>query len=81
MMNPTETQALRRTIGASVLAAQKAARSDGALVEDVLVEVLASLLSLAAHLSYHNMSFSRHLFLAACEEASKDQWGDRDGRG
>jgi hypothetical protein len=67
---------LRREIGDSVISAQKSAASDGAPMEEILVEIIAALLSLSAYVSRHNAGISRDDFIGACEEVAREQWRD-----
>jgi hypothetical protein len=79
MMGAFDRRMLRKEISESVVSAQKSAASVGVPMEEVLVEIIGALLSLAAYVS-HNAGISRLDFILACEDVASKQWG-RDANG
>jgi hypothetical protein len=74
MVDVIEAQEFRRRIGGGVLDAQMYAKDIGASPEEVIPEIIAALLSLAAYVTENNASLCREDFLAACLKAAEAQW-------
>lgn len=77
MMRPEDTKALRRPIGEAIIAAQDAARAKGYDGHEIAADVLAALISLAAHIM-HTLEMSREQFLEGCRCVADNEWGERD---
>jgi hypothetical protein len=72
-MTETQRTAFRRKLGEAVLSIQN--ESAGIVPPDVMIpELIAALMSLAAHVSANNANMSSYKFAVACEFARKQQW-------
>jgi len=71
-MNDVERRVMSQHIGAAVLAVQEKFRDRGP--EEVIPEIIATLLSLAAFVSYKHAGLSRQHFMHACEVAAEEEF-------
>jgi len=69
-----DRKAFRHKIGGAVIAAQNDEIARGTPVTVVLPELIAALMSLAAHIAKGNAQLSKPDFQRCAREAAKEQW-------
>ncbi|HMF29543.1 MAG TPA: hypothetical protein VKE42_12260 [Candidatus Cybelea sp.] len=73
-MTPEQRKEFRRAIGHAVINIQAEQMATGQPPEIVIPELIAALLSLAAHVSHDNMYLTRERFDLACRLAADEEW-------
>lgn len=74
MVNEDDRKEMRRGIGDAVMYGQTFLQMKNYSTPDVIVELIAALLSLAAFLSKSNANLDRDEFELACSVAANEQW-------